>query len=130
MKIEKHTESLAIYQPKLDSIPEWNALSSKDQGELYEITMRGHQYRQLKMLGEFGELLELYRVQQLLDGKPMRMIDYLSGIYPDRARRTSTDTGGRHLATRPASRRTADFIEPADRLRVRAAPCSGCVKAP
>ena len=88
MKIEKHTESSAVFQPKLDSIPGWNSLSSKDQGELYEITMRGHQYRQLKMLGEFGELLELYQVQQLLDGKPMRMIDYLSGIYPDRARRT------------------------------------------
>lgn len=88
MKIEKHTESLAVYQPKLDSIPEWNALSSKDQGELYEITMRGHQYRQLKMLGEFGELLELYRVQQFLEGKPIKMIDYLSVIYPDAHRRT------------------------------------------
>lgn len=88
MKIEKHTESLAVYQPKLDSIPEWNALSSKDQGELYEITMRGHQYRQLKMLGEFGELLELYQVQQFLEGKPVKMIDYLSVIYPDHHRRT------------------------------------------
>lgn len=40
------------------------------------------------MLGEFGELMELYQVQQLLEGEEMKMADYLRRIYPDRHQRT------------------------------------------
>lgn len=85
MKIQKRSESSDLYQPKLDSIPGWVALSPKKQGELYEHTSHIHQHRQLQMLGEFGELMELYQVQVLLEGEEVQMKDYLRQIYPDRS---------------------------------------------
>lgn len=42
----------------------------------------------MQRLGEFGELLELTQVQQLLDGESMKMGDYLRRLYPDKAART------------------------------------------
>jgi hypothetical protein len=64
------------------------ALSRKKQDALLEHTSHIQQNRQLQMLGEFGELMELYQVQQLLEGEEMKMSDYLRRIYPDRTQRT------------------------------------------
>jgi hypothetical protein len=79
---------IAIFVPGLEDTPGWVALSRKKQDALLEHTSHIQQNRQLQMLGEFGELMELYQVQQLLDGEAMKMADYLRRIYPDRHKRT------------------------------------------
>lgn len=88
MKIEKHTESLAVYQPKLDSIPGWHSLDQKKQGELYEHTTHIHQYRQMQRMGAFGEMIELVGVNLLLDGEDMGMEPYVAHLYPNDHERT------------------------------------------
>lgn len=72
----------------LPEIPGWQGLSRKKQDALVEHKTHIEQHRQLQMLGEFGELMELYQVQELLEGEEMKMGDYLRKIYPDRHQRT------------------------------------------
>lgn len=79
---------IAIFVPGLEDTPGWLALSRKKQDALLEHTSHIQQNRQLQMLGEFGQLLELYEVQRLLEGESMKMTDYLRRIYPDRHIRT------------------------------------------
>ena len=90
MKNEKPLETgvIAVFVPGLPDTPGWLALSRKKQDALLEYTSRIQQNRQMQMLGEFGELMELYQVQQLLEGEEMKMADYLRKIYPDRHQRT------------------------------------------
>lgn len=90
MKHDKSTEgaALQVYQPKLDNIPGWTALSAKKQGELYEHTSHIHQYRQMQNMGRFGELVELVHVHLLLDGEDMKMDPYVAHIYPNDHERT------------------------------------------
>lgn len=79
---------IQVFVEGLHNTPGWIALSRKKQDELLEYTSHIQQYRQLQMLGEFGELMELYRVQQLLEGEEMSMANYLRALYPERAYRT------------------------------------------
>lgn len=79
---------IAVFVPGLEDTPGWIALSRKKQDALLEHTSHIQQNRQLQMLGEFGELMELSQVQQLLDGEAMKMADYIKRIYPDRHIRT------------------------------------------
>jgi hypothetical protein len=90
MKTEKSPESgvIAVFVPGLPDTPGWLRLSRKKQDALLEHTSHIQQNRQLQMLGEFGELMELYQVQQLLEGEEMKMSNYLRTIYPDRHQRT------------------------------------------
>jgi hypothetical protein len=80
--------AVTLFVPKLQDTPGWLVLSRKKQDALLEHTSHIQQNRQLQMLGEFGELMELYQVQQLLEGEEMKMVDYLRRIYPDRHQRT------------------------------------------
>lgn len=79
---------IAVFVPGLEDTPGWLALSRKKQDALLEHTSHIQQNRQLQMLGEFGQLLELYEVKRLLEGEHMKMTDYLRRIYPDRHIRT------------------------------------------
>jgi hypothetical protein len=79
---------IAVFVPGLEETPGWLALSRKKQDALLEHTSHIQQNRQLQMLGEFGELMELYQVQELLDGEEMKMTDYLRRTYPDKHIRT------------------------------------------
>jgi hypothetical protein len=90
VKIDKPSEdsAIAVFVPGLPDTPGWLALSRKKQDALLQHTSHIQQHRQLQMLGEFGELMELYQVQQLLEGEEMKMADYLRRIYPDRHQRT------------------------------------------
>ena len=90
MKVEKSSETgvIAVFVEGLQDTPGWIALSRKKQDALLEHTSHIQQNRQLQMLGEFGELMELYQVQQLLEDEEMKMSDYLRRIYPDRHQRT------------------------------------------
>lgn len=90
MKIEKPSEQgvIAIFVEGLQNTPGWIALSRKKQDQLLEHTSHIQQNKQLQMLGEFGELMELYQVQQLLEGEEMKMFDYLKRLYPEQHVRT------------------------------------------
>src|ERR1700728_1782852 len=79
---------IAVFVPGLEDTPGWLALSRKKQDALLEHTSHIQQHRQLQLLGEFGELMEHYQVQELLDGEEMRMTDYLRRTYPDKHLRT------------------------------------------
>jgi hypothetical protein len=79
---------IAVFVPGLENTPGWLSLSRKKQDALLEHTSHIAQNRQLQKLGEFGELLELHHVQELLDGEQMAMKDYLRLIYPDSHKRT------------------------------------------
>jgi hypothetical protein len=108
MKNEKvlQTEAIAIFVPELPHTPGWLALSQKKRDALLLHTSHIQQNRQMQMLGEFGELMELYQVQQLLEGEEMKMIDYLRKIYPDRHQRTidrKREVFAQLVATIPAS---------------------------
>lgn len=90
MKSDKAPESgvIAIFVEGLENTPGWVTLSRKKQDALLEHTSHIQQNRQLQMLGEFGELMELYQVEQLLDGEEMKLSDYLAKLYPERHART------------------------------------------
>lgn len=79
---------IAVFVPELPHTPGWLALSQKKRDALLLHTSHIQQNRQMQMLGEFGELMELYHVQQLLEGEEMQMKDYLRHVYPDRHQRT------------------------------------------
>lgn len=83
-----NTEAIAVFVPELPHTPGWLALSQKKRDALLLHTSHIQQNRQMQMLGEFGELMELYQVQDLLEGEEMKMSDYLRKIYPDRHHRT------------------------------------------
>lgn len=82
------TGVIAVIHPGLPDTPGWMKLSRKKQDALLEHTSHIQQHRQLQMLGEFGELMELYQVQRLLEGEEMKMSDYIRKLYPDRHQRT------------------------------------------
>ena len=90
MKIEPTPEDgvIAVFVPELPHTPGWLALSQKKRDALLLHTSHIQQNRQMQMLGEFGELMELYHVQQLLEGEEMKMNDYLRHVYPERHQRT------------------------------------------
>ena len=90
MKIESPptTGVIAVFVPELPHTPGWLALSPKKRDALLLHTSNIQQNRQMQMLGEFGELMELYQVEQLLEGEEMKMGDYLRKLYPDRHART------------------------------------------
>lgn len=79
---------IQIFVPELPHTPGWIALSREKQDALLLHTSRIQQNRQLRMLGEFGELMELHQVQELLEGEEMKMVDYLRRLYPDKNIRT------------------------------------------
>lgn len=79
---------IQIFVPGLPDTPGWVKLSRRKQDALLEHTSHIEQNRQMQMLGEFGELMELWQVQQLLDGEEMKMSAYLNKLYPDKHRRT------------------------------------------
>lgn len=87
MKDDKSHE-IAVFIPGLKDTPGWIALSRKKQDELLEITSDNHQFRQMKGLGEFGEVLTMYRAAQLLEGEEMQLRDYVRRIYEDKHERT------------------------------------------
>jgi hypothetical protein len=74
MKGDKQTENsmVAVFVPGLQDTPGWLTLSRKKQDALLELTSHIQQHRQLQMLGEFGEL---YQVYQLLEDEEMQMKD-------------------------------------------------------
>lgn len=90
MKNEKvaETEAIAVFVPGLPNTPGWSKLSQEKKDELLYHTSHIQQYRQMQMLGEFGELMELTQVQQLLEGEEMQMSDYLTMICPLHHQRT------------------------------------------
>lgn len=90
MKNEKSLDSgvIAVFVEGLQDTPGWVALSRKKQDALLEHTSHIQQNKQLQFLGEFGELLELNQVQQLLEGEEMKMSDYLRRLYPDKHAKT------------------------------------------
>lgn len=90
MKIEKSSEAgvIAVFVEGLQDTPGWIALSRKKQDELLEHTSHIQQYRGMQWLGEFGELMELTQVQQLLEGEEMVMGEYLKRLYPLQHQRT------------------------------------------
>lgn len=79
---------IVAWVPGLESTPGWVALSRKKQDALLEHTSHIQQFRHMQRLGEFGELIELTQVQQLLDGEEMHMDNYLKLIYPQHHDRT------------------------------------------
>lgn len=79
---------IAVFVPELPHTPGWIALSPKKREQLLLHTSHIQQYRQMQRLGEFGELLELTQVQQLLDGEEMQMGSYLRIVYPAHHQRT------------------------------------------
>lgn len=86
--VTEENKAIAVFVAGLQNIPGWVALSRKKQDALLEHTSHIQQYRQMQMLGEFGELIELTQVQQLLDGEDMDMGDYLRTMYPMHHQRT------------------------------------------
>jgi len=88
MRNDKTQDEALVFVTGLPDTPGWLQLSRKKQDALLQHTSHIQQHRQLQMLGEFGELMELYQVQQLLEGEEMKMSDYLRKIYPDRHQRT------------------------------------------
>lgn len=90
MKSPKVEDSnvIQIFVPELPHTPGWIALSREKQDALLLHTSRIQQNRQLRMLGEFGELMELHQVEELLEGEEMKMSDYLRKLYPDTHIRT------------------------------------------
>jgi len=57
--------AVTLFVPKLQDTPGWLVLSRKKQDALLEHTSHIQQNRQLQMLGEFGELMELYQDEKL-----------------------------------------------------------------
>jgi hypothetical protein len=88
MEAERASTAIAIFVPGLEDTPGWQALSRKKQDSLLEHASHIQQNRQLQMLGEFGELMEIHKIQELLEGEEMKMTDVLRRIYPDRSLRT------------------------------------------
>jgi hypothetical protein len=89
MKLDKpEGYEIAVLIAALQHTHGWVNLSPKKQDELLEHTSYLQKYRLVRRLGEFGELLELTQVQQLLDGEEMEMSDYLRLIYPKHHQRT------------------------------------------
>src|SRR6202521_4586791 len=90
MRNEKSLDSgvIAVFVEGLQDTPGWVALSRKKQDALLEHTSHIQQNRQLQFLGMFGEMLELNKVQQLLEGEEMKMADYLRRLYPDKHAKT------------------------------------------
>ena len=89
MAIEKTPAGvIAVFVEGLENTPGWVVLDRKKQDALLEHTSHIQQNRQLQMLGEFGELMELYQVQKLLEGEAMKMKDYIMRLYPARTIRT------------------------------------------
>jgi hypothetical protein len=80
--------AVTLFVPKLQDTPGWLVLSRKKQDELLERTSRIMQNRQLKLLGEFGELMELYQVQHLIEGEEMKIDDYIGRLYEGKEYRT------------------------------------------
>ena len=72
----------------MSNIPGWLKLDREKQGKLFEHTSHIQQYLQMQRLGEFGCLLELTQVHQLLEYEEMKMTDYLRFVYPARHPRT------------------------------------------
>jgi hypothetical protein len=106
MKNEKAPESgvIAVFVEGLQDTPGWIALSRKKQDALLDHTSHIQQNRQLQMLGQFGELMELHQVQELLEGEEMKMSDYMHRLYPDRSSRTierKRDVFGQIIANIP-----------------------------
>lgn len=88
MSKEEKSTVIQIFVPDLPDTPGWLKLSRKKQDTLLEITSENQQFRQLKGLGEFGELMTVYKAQELLEGEEMKLSDYLRRIYPERHQRT------------------------------------------
>lgn len=90
MEKGKLVPSKVIYglADKLPEIPGWHSLARTEQDSLVTYTDELHKYRQLQGLGEFGQLMVLTQVQQLIDGKEMSMEDYLRFNYPQHHQRT------------------------------------------
>lgn len=82
------SQAIQIFIPELPDTPGWVALSYEKQQALVEHASRIQQNRQLKMLGEFGELMELRQVEELIEGEEIKMVDVLRKIYPDISIRT------------------------------------------
>ena len=59
--MQKSDGVIQVFVPGLPDTPGWVALSRKKQDQLLEHTSHIQQNRQLQVLGEFGELMELYR---------------------------------------------------------------------
>lgn len=90
MEKNKLAVTKAVYGivDKLPEIPGWHSLGRNEQDSLVTYTDELHKYRQLQGLGEFGQLMVLTQVQQLIDGKEMSMDDYLRFNYPQHHQRT------------------------------------------
>lgn len=90
MKNEKPAETglIAVFVPGLPDIPGWLKLSRTDQDELLQIASNVQQRRKLRSLGEFGDLMDIHRAEQLLEGKEMTLANFLSVIYPNQHPRT------------------------------------------
>jgi len=91
MKTERSSleKPALVFVAGLPDTPGWLALSRKKQDQLLEHTSHIQQHRRLQTLGEFGELMELYQVQQLLEGEELKIHHYIRAIYSDRHRRTA-----------------------------------------
>lgn len=71
------------FQSKLDELPGWNTLDVKTQGLLYEVKQNIFQRQRLRILGEFGDLMDIHRAETALAGKEVNIRDFLRDIYPD-----------------------------------------------
>lgn len=82
------SHEIAVFNPGLKDAPGWIALSTRKRDELWQIASENHQFRQMKGLGEFGELMTLYQASQILEGEELQLRDYIARIYPERHYRT------------------------------------------
>lgn len=86
--VKAGSKVIHVFVEGLDSTPGWVALPYQKQQELVEHTDRVMRFRQMQRIGEFGEMVELTQVDQLLDGEDMQMKDYLRIVYPNHSQRT------------------------------------------
>jgi len=80
--------AIAAIVGKIPEIHGWHSLNRQEQDSLVSYTSDLHQYIQLTGLGEFGQLIVLTQVQQLIDGKDVDMLEYLAFNYPTKHPRT------------------------------------------
>lgn len=71
------------FQARLDELPGWNTLDSKTQNILYEESRNIFDTTQLMRYGPFWILMSLHRIEVALEGKEVRMKDYMRKAYPD-----------------------------------------------
>lgn len=80
--VKKEELNVVRFQSNLNDLPGWNTLDTKTQGLLYEVKRNMFERQRLRALGEFGDMIDLNRVERALEGKEVKMKDFMRDIYP------------------------------------------------